>query len=70
MRDPTNAADWALVVLATAFVAALLAGFVALLIWVWSNAQDKRDCRRAGGQVVAVDSDKEWHCVGARPESP
>lgn len=49
-------------------LAALLvtAALIAAGVWTWRNADDKRQCRRAGG--VVTETEHDWHCVGATPE--
>jgi hypothetical protein len=61
--DPVDKLCIALVILMVSLVAAAVLAFG---VWAWRNADDKRDCRRAGG--VVTDTEHDWHCVGATPE--
>lgn len=61
--------DWPGIIATTAvglFILIVAGTFIALGVWTWQNAEDKRDCRRARGTVVEIDHG-EWHCIGATP---
>lgn len=56
----------ALVVVTIALI--IIVGLVAIGVWSWQDASDKRACRRSGGAVSYI-AHGEWHCVGSTPEA-
>lgn len=58
--------DKLLAVVVIAVVVMVVGGLTTLGVVAWQNAQDKRACRQAGGEVRET-SGGEWRCAASAP---